>query len=175
MPTLSPKGKARMVNFFARKIHFTSAADAPFPSDFVCRLRLRGGRAPFVALRHFPRFIGDISPFRGRACPKGESKRNIVFYNKKDYIFIFSRKICSLFLRFLMPRYLFLQPFFGVVFVRLHICLCLIKTRNNRLIRRLIVAKRIKYLIFFRGKSLILYEFHFVFVRLSLRRIVEYF
>ena len=130
-----------MVNFFARKIHFTSAADAPSPSDFVCHLRLRGGRAPFVALRHFPRFIGDICPFRGRAYPRWESKRNIVFYNKKDYIFIFFRKICSLFLCFLMPRYLFLQHFFGVVFVRLHICLCLIKTRNNRLIRRLIVVK----------------------------------
>ena len=164
-----------MVNFFARKIHFTSAADAPFPSEFVCHLRLRGGRAPFVALRHFPRFIGDICPFRGRACPRGESRRNIVFTIKKTTFLSFSARFVVFFLCFLMPRYLFLQPFFGVVFVRLHICLCLIKTRNNRLIRRLIVAKRIKYLIFYQGKSPLLYEFHFVFVRLSLRRIVEYF
>ena len=163
-----------MVNFFARNIQFTSAADAPFPSDFVCHLRLRGGRAPFVALRHFLRFIGGICPFR-RAYPGGESRRNIVFYNKKDYIFIFFRKICSLFLVFFNAPIFIFQLFFGVVFVRLHIRLCLIKTRNNRLIRRLIVAKRIKYLIFFRDKSPLLYEFHFVFVRLSLRRIVEYF
>ena len=59
---------------FIPSSHFSLAADAPSPSDFVCHLRLRGGRAPFVALRHFPRFIGDIYPFLGRACPKGESK-----------------------------------------------------------------------------------------------------
>ena len=173
MPTLSPKGKARMVNFFARK-STSPRRRPPFPSDFVCHLRLRGGHAPFVALRHFPRFIGDICPFR-RAYPRWESRRNIVFYNKKDYIFIFFRKICSLFLVVFNALIFILQPFFGAVFVRLHICLCLIKTRNNRLIRRLIVTKSIKYLIFFRGKSPLLYEFHFVFVRLSLRCIVEYF
>ena len=42
---------------FARKIHFTSAADAPSPSDFVC---------------HLSRFIG-------RAYPIGESKKGCLF------------------------------------------------------------------------------------------------
>ena len=56
-------------------------------------------------------------------------------------IFIFFRKICSLFFVFFNAPIFILQPFFDVVFVRLHICLCFIKTRNNRLIRRLIVAK----------------------------------
>ena len=55
---------------FIPSSHFTSAADAPFPSDFVCHLRLRGGRAPFVALRHFPRFIGDIYPFHRESLPQ---------------------------------------------------------------------------------------------------------
>ncbi len=190
MPTLSPKGKARMVNFFARNIQFTSAADAPLsvrlrlppsPTRWTrpfCRFAtfspFHRGYLP-VSSGIFARFIGDICPFHGRAYPRWESRRNIVFYNKKDYIFIFFRKICSLFLAFFNVPIFILQHYFGVVFVRLHICLCLIKTRNNRLIRRLIVAKRIKYLIFFREKSPLLYEFHFVFVRLSLRRIVEYF
>ena len=119
MPTLSPKGKARMVNFFARKIHFTSAADAPFPSDFVCHLRLRGGCAPFVALRHFPRFIGDICPFRGRAYPRWESRRNIVFYNKKDYIFFFFHKICSLFFAFFNAPIFIFTAFFRCGFCKI--------------------------------------------------------
>ena len=55
---------------FIPSSHFTSAADAPSPSDFVCHLRLRGGRAPFVALRHFPRFIGDICPFHRESRPQ---------------------------------------------------------------------------------------------------------
>ena len=61
---------------FIPSSHFPSAADAPSPSDFVCHLRLCGGRAPFVALRHFPRFIGDIYPFHRESLPqRGKQER----------------------------------------------------------------------------------------------------
>ncbi len=138
---------------------FAYAADAPLLS--LCDI------FP-VSSRIFARFAGEHTP-------DGKASGILFFYNKKRLHFYLFRKICSLFLAFFNAPIFILQHYFGVVFVRLHIRLCLIKIRNNRLIRRLIVAKRIKYLIFFREKSPLLYEFHFVFVRPSLRRIVEYF
>ena len=68
---------------FIPSSHFTSAADAPFPSDFVCHLRLRGGRAPFVALRHFPRFIGDIYPFYRESLPQRGKQGIEIFIKSK--------------------------------------------------------------------------------------------
>ena len=73
---------------FIPSSHFTSAADAPSPSDFVCHLSRFIGRAcPKGESKEwrFTRFIGRACPegeskewrftrFIGRACPKGESK-----------------------------------------------------------------------------------------------------
>ena len=57
----------------------------PSPSDFVCHLRLRGGRAPFVALRHFPRFIGDIYPFHRESLPqRGKQEIDICPFHRES-------------------------------------------------------------------------------------------
>ena len=46
------------------------------------RGNLRQGRPPFVATRHFPRFIGDIYPAikDGAACKGGLTPENVVFH-----------------------------------------------------------------------------------------------
>ena len=49
---------------------------SPKEKAYYCyyNIHLQPISTSLVALRHFPRFIGDICPFLGRACPKGESK-----------------------------------------------------------------------------------------------------
>ena len=55
--------------------HFPSAGDAPFSSGYACHLRLRGGRAPFVAIATFSPFQrGHLPVSSGKFTPKEEAR-----------------------------------------------------------------------------------------------------
>ena len=92
-----------MVRTFNRKIHFASAADAPPPSGISCHLRLHGGRTPFVALRHFPRFIGDIYPFHRESLPQRGKQEELEVLQAKFSLLI---KILKRFILFSLENFI---------------------------------------------------------------------
>ena len=106
---------SRLDFLFVPSKHFSSAADAPSPSDFVCHLRLRGGRAPFVALRHFPRFIGDIYPFHRESLPKRGRRGRFIFYSITVFPYFSDGFAVFIFAFFYVSSILSLQTYFPLL------------------------------------------------------------